>query len=339
MKNSLLIGAMFIFNSLSSASTYQPLTSTIVRNGGDPVLTHLRSLSEALSQTTRDLNGFIEDKALCRGLSNFHKEQKCRALLLEAGPQIAHLISSRKVDFVLSEKPLKVPSPHGPESVSARTALGPSGPIEVHRSIVWTASSRTLMTLIAHEYLHKVLLDGQYVTDDEKRPPFSNGRELIDTLAAALTELAAKRGHWALENGIRDIFSCTVSVDGMQITSKFSTPRRQLEGYRVITETSMGFYPTDAALSFSSGPDITWRFRFSISDNYFCRKSSRGIPATTLVQIVREQHINGKKSEAVVARQSMDRNPLCDKKEFELRHENVHLRCQYLGSENGVLQR
>jgi hypothetical protein len=318
--------SIFAFGSAFAHTTITPSSSTIVRNGGDALLAQLRQSSQALGKTAEFLLS-SKTSIHCDGPTTDGSQEKCRDLLKQTAPQLLKLIKNREVDFILTEEILRVKSEGRLQTVSARTALGPAGAIEFNRKALQTLSSSTVMFLLAHEYMHKILLDGKYLEDDEVAAPFSDGRDLIDTLARTLARIAAEQGYLAIESDIRDIFSCTVSNDGIKSTAKLSTPRRRVSNLD-ITETSFGLKSLDAAFATTDKNNVTWDLLFLITSREECADESAIFKLPKVIQISHR--------EKIVARQELEFNPLCSDKAFGISFEKIQFTCQFLGSENNT---
>lgn len=313
-------------------------SGSVIGNGGDPIFEFLEAARFSTVETIKYINNdsaelakfcksprITEDQSqFCR---NFFKAIHLQIIELNRGPH--------KVKFVLREEPLLVTGPDGqPQPVAARTRLDKSSPIEFHRDSVKTMTPVQVLFLIAHEFQHKVIFQGEFISDNEPIGPFENGRELLDALARSLAEIARQQGKIGTQFGIRDILDCRVQTSGTNFGARVSSSRlftaESLMSYKV----SFGKNPTDGAIYIPETPSSELRLKIAIEEPNNCGDLT---PARrTQIQIVRStREIDGTHKEELLQDHTENRNPFCPKEDPELKisHGDLTFTCNYYGSE------
>jgi hypothetical protein len=319
-------------------------SGTIIRNGGDPIFYFLEATRFSLVETIRlVLTEEKESKEFCN-ISTLDQPQIdfCRRYFFEvAGQMMALNQGANKTLFVLRQEPLIVEGPDGkPMPVAARTALGPLGEVEFHRDSVKLMPPSQVLFLIAHEFQHKSAYQGRNITDNEPMGPFRNGRELLDTVAGALTEVAKRKGKVGSQYGLRDSFDCRMTVNGTPFGVRASSPRMFLTPDLMSYETSLSKNPTDALLFVPESNESDLYFRVQISEAGNCSPDAKyNQGRNTHLQIVRVFKADGKgdqKPEQIVSETEMGSyNPLCidGGGTFSLGYQNVIFNCHHYGTE------
>jgi len=114
------------------------------------------------------------------------KVTSCKSLLREAVKQIPNLnLPGKEVPFVVSSEALHVNG----RDVDANTDRDSNTPIFFSAERVRMVGADELLTLVIHEFGHKVNYGGSYIADDVAVESYPTGRELLNTLGAAVMAL------------------------------------------------------------------------------------------------------------------------------------------------------
>ncbi|MGZ3786308.1 MAG: hypothetical protein ACXWR0_17710 [Bdellovibrio sp.] len=319
--------------------TYEAFASgTVVGNGGDPIFEFMRATKDSMVETIKSvLNEEAERKVFC---SSAHLNEKqidfCRDFFISIAPQILRLgQGEQQVQFVLRDEPLHVTGPDGkPMIVSARTNLGPEGPIEIHRDSVKIMPPQNVLFLITHEFEHKTVFNNHFIADNEKIGPFLSGRELLDTVASALVAVAKRKGKVGAQFGIRDIFQCTAASNDAQFGAQILSSRLFQSEDLMSYETSVGRNPLDGSIFFRENLNTVIRLKFTIFEPNNCGDITP--KRHTTVQIVRTTRLeSGQITEEVLVEKIVSQNPICsqDMGPLQIAHQNIRFECKYFGSE------
>jgi hypothetical protein len=314
-------------------------SGTVVGNGGDPIFDFMEAARNSMIETVKLLaNEPAQAASFCESETlNEAQIQFCRNFFKAVSQEILVLSQGhRKTPFVLREEPLFVEGPDGkPMMVAARTALGPAGPIELHRDSVKTLVPVQALLLIAHEFQHKVRFQGRSVTDNEHIGPFATGRELIGAVSAGIVLVARKNGKVGSQFGIRDIFDCRVLSSGeLRFGARISSTRLFKTEDLMTYETSAGKNPLDGSIYVPESAETSLILRFVITEPNNCGESHS--QRKTVVQIIRSTKVSEDSTqEAIVATEVLNVNPMCPKTnpEFEISKDRLQFACRYFGSE------
>ncbi|RYZ72142.1 MAG: hypothetical protein EOP05_11335 [Proteobacteria bacterium] len=338
-RNRLLARSIFLALISVHASPASAGSGSVIGNGGDPIFEFLQAARSSLSETVKVvLNDPNERKSFCTiSRLNSGQIELCRKYFFETANQILDLNQLKPVhsptDFVLRQDPLYVIGHDGkPMVVAAKTDLGKYGSIEFHRDSVKTLLPTQVLFLLAHEFQHKTTFEGRSVSDNESVPPFMNGRDLLDTVATALVEVAKRRGKVGTNFGIRDIFNCearTSQTFGARISSSRRFHNEDLMAY----ESSIGKNPSDGTIYLPVDSKSTLALRYMMFEPNNCGDPNPD--RVGVVQIVETKLEGGNTSEIVRASKPLVTNPICpgSSGRFEIETADVKFSCQYFGSE------
>lgn len=327
------------------ASMLAPLATfasgSVVGNGGDPIFHFLEATRFAYVQTialavkdSAEASTFCTPAQLSPAQSRF-----CREFFFAIADGATALnTGTAKTVFVLRENPLLVTGPDGkPMPVSARTPLGSAGEIEFHRDSLRMMSPSQVLFLIAHEFGHKVAFNGGFTDDNSAIGPFSSGRELIDSMADAIVDVAKRRGKIGTQYGLRDTFDCRSSVQGAVVGTRASTPRLFLSPDLMSYETSISRNPTDTVIYVPETGTTDLMFRFVISEPANCGELPSPVAARkTVLSILRlTKTENGDLEDLLTEKEIPGWNPMCDSQatSFGLGYRNVNFSCAFRGTE------
>jgi hypothetical protein len=316
----------------------RPGSGTVVGNGGDPIFEFFEaarlSMTKSLEIVRYDPN---EQNFLCQveGLSS-EQVDFCRQYLLLVLPEMLRLSKGvNKTLFVLREEPLLVKGPDGePMMVAARTELGPSGPIELHRDSVRTFIPTQALFLIAHEFLHKSAYNGTYVSDNESIGPFDNGRDFLDAVSKYLVKLAVRKGAVGTQFGIRDIFNCEVLTGSGKFGATVSSDRLYLSKDLSSYESSLGKDPTDSSIYVPETNSSKIVLRVLIAEPNNCSKPDSSRKTSLKIFRLTTQSDQSTSLE-VLSEIVLPSNPMCTNSSpnFEISWEHVRFSCKYFGSQ------
>lgn len=334
----------FIFISIFLAPLLAWPSGTVVRDGGDPLFYFLEATRYSLVETVKLLQLDPKEAAKFCQLSTLNSSQIdfCQKYFHNIATQILLLNQGMgKTLFVLREDPLIVQGPDGkPMPVAARTTLDSQGEIEFHRDSIKLMPPTMILFLMAHEFQHKSVYDNHYVTDNEAIGPFRNGRELLDTVATAIVEVAKRKGKVGSQYVLRDSFECTEDVGGTKLGIRASSPRLFLGEDMLSYETSLSRNPSDALIYVPENQDSNLVFRVKISEPANCKDDPQFLQQrSTQLQIVRAYNKNGSdapRPEQVLTESTMTAyNPMCivNGGSVTLTYQNVRFSCHYYGTE------
>jgi len=317
-------------------------SGTVVRDGGDPIFYFLEATRYTLVETVKLI--YLDDKVaveFCKSptLTTLQVDF-CQSYFKEIAAQILTLNQGAgKTLFVLRDEPLLVQGPDGkPMPVAARTGLEAQGEVEFHRDSIKLMPPATILLLMAHEFQHKSFYNGHYVSDNEIIGPFRNGRELIDTVAAAIVEVAKRKGKVGTQYVLRDTFECLEDVGGAKLGIRASSPRMFLGPEMLSYETSLSRNPSDALIYVPETAESNLVFRVKISEPANCKDDSQYLnERSTQLQIVRVYTVNSvPKPEEILSESTMTAyNPMCvtNGGSVTLTYQNVRFSCKYYGTE------
>lgn len=312
-------------------------SGTVIGNGGDPIFEFLNATRRSLLETIRYLNNdSAELSQFCNSDQLEMKKQKfCRKFFKSISQQVIELNQgSERTKFVLKDQPLLVEGPDGEMmSVTARTSLSAEGVIEFHRDSVKTLIPTQVLFLLAHEFQHKVQFQGKFISDNEVIGPFSDGRELLDTIASALVHVAIQKGHIGRHFGIQDIFDCTVEVSGASFGARISSGRRFLSEDLLKYETSIGKTSTDGFVYVPETQNSQIVMRLEISEPNNCSEDN-GERYQRLQVVRRTMGTDGTSSEQLLNSKMTNKNSMCPgvDSSFSIKALDVQFHCQYFGS-------
>jgi hypothetical protein len=325
------------------ASSFAHASGTVVKNGGDPLFHFLEATRSSFVETLNTIRSQASERDKFCSLKGLSVEQSvfCRSFLVNVVDQLIGLNTQNgKIKFVLRESPLVVTGPDGkPMSVAARTELGPQGVVEFHRDAIKLMAPTQILFLLAHEFQHKVNYHGKFVTDDEVIGSFASGRDLLDTVARAIVEVAKRRGHIGSQYELRDTFDCQ-SFDGAgRSGSIVSSPRLFLDESLSSYETSMGRTPLDGGPYVPEYGGARLIFRVKIFESGNCSEESYFTSRRrTDLHIVRTYTLDNQgnsRPEEILHSQTLEGfNPICDKerKPFSLSYGGITFTCNYYGT-------
>lgn len=312
---------------------------TVVRDGGDPIFEFMEAARFSMIETIKIVvNDPDEQKIFCQQENlNSQQIQFCRNYFLSVSMDILRLSQGdQKTLLVLRKKPLEVIGPDGqPMMVAARTKLGPSGPIELHRDSVKTLIPTQVLFLLTHEFEHKANFNGNYVGDNKAIGPFANGRDLLDAVAKSVVSVARRKGLVGTQFQIRDIFFCTGEVNGVKIAGARLVSTRIFKSEDLMSyETSSGQNPSDGSISLHETNTEMIQLKFKMSEPNNCGPDH--VARNTSMKIVRSHmDMNGDIQEIEeLAHAELSINPMCPKTRvpFSVSWQSVRFECQYYGS-------
>ena len=337
-----MIKSLFVLLCLCPCASFA--SGSVIGNGGDPLFHFLEATRYSLVETVKlILVDKVEREKFCQTPKlSVEQIQTCRTFLFTVAEQILSLNQGlNKIVFILKEDPLYVEGPGGKKMpVSARTTLGPAGDIEFHRDSIKLMAPVQILFLLAHEFNHKSEYQGRYVTDNETIAPFATGRELLDSVASAIVDVAKRKGKIGRQYGLRDSFTCLVLVNKTKFGIRTSTPRLFLTEDLMSYETSLSRNPTDPIIFVPESPTSDLVFRMVTTEPANCsdeEKYSTG--RQTELSIMRQsKSSNGNeppKEEVLVQQTWIGYNPLCEKKadDLTLTFGNTTFACRFFGTE------
>lgn len=309
-----------------------------VGNGGDVVSRFLETTRYTLKEALRRVLVVPANQpSLCESQNNLTADQKleCRDFIVKVARQIIELNSRPEpTRFLLRDEPLWVKGPDGvARQVDARTQLGSEGEIEFFYPQIRNFAPAQLLTLITHEFGHKVSYEGRFVEDNAPTRAFSSGRALLDAAGFALTTFAEDQAIVGRYFRLFDSFSCTVTGVGGSWGTQGASPRLFTErGDFDRFEAGIGIRPNDLVVWALEAPGIRLHFRAELREAHGCRiaeTDGRGVK----LAIVRENTRHH--SEEEVASQAIDGwNPVCesDPRPLKLEFGGYVFECAYAGS-------
>lgn len=335
MKNKLLI-LSFLFLILLPLPGMA--TGTVIRNGGDPIFEFLMATRSSFVESLRHYLLNPEDRKNFCGANALTEPQQvfCRKFMESVAEQVLLMNqdTSKKTPFVLRKEFLEVVGPDGKNMiVAARTEVGPSGAIEFHRDSVKSMTPVQLLFLLMHEFGHKVSFEGRYVTDDAPLGPFMTGRELLDSVASALTQLARRYGKIGTQFGIRDIFECQAFVGSASFLARVSSSRLFLSEDLRSYEISLGKNPLDQTVSVIESLDSALVLRLQVREPNNCESAHSG--RSTKLEILRRSKTPNGEQQSILVEKNYDLSPTCPHSDVPLIVETAQVRfeCRYWGAE------
>lgn len=325
---------------------------SVIGNGGDPLYHFLEATRYALLSTIRGVLNKPEESAKFCVKPQLPVEQieTCREFFFATANQVLSLNEGfAKIPYVISEKPLIAVGPDGkPREFPARTGLGPKGAIEFHRDSIKAAAPATILFLLSHETTHKVSYLGHYVTDNERVGAFATGRELLDTVADALVEVAKNLGLIAMSYELRDKFQCYAKPIGspLKLRASFSTPRFFFDKNLMSYETVISRNPTaaDSNLAYDESPNTILVYRSVTFDSANCSDDKSGPKdrwtRLELIRIHKAQNPGeADQNELIQVTELPGFNPICEKNPptLKITTELVEFGCTYSGSEGTAI--
>ncbi len=312
-------------------------SGTSIGNGGDPIFYFLESTRYSMRQTIEYLkNDHYNSNDICayvEGLTALQRSD-CEKFALQALSQIAELNSPQApIAFVLRENSLIVEGPDGlPMPVAARTSLGKEGVIEFHRSSIEFLSPAIMLSLMIHEFGHKIQFNGAYIQDNLAVMNFPRGRNLLDAFGKAISYWAANKGYIGSNFTLRDLFDCEINSSAGKFRVRVSSPRR-FKGHNYERyEITMGEVPSDPRIEVPelSGDALLLRLRIAESQSCLAANSER----KSYLEVIR-LIANSSNIELVAKKEFLGFNPICDQSKHSLSIEAGGFRfsCLYVGSE------
>ena len=331
----------FLFPLLTWAS------GTVVRDGGDPLFYFLESTRDSLVDTLKLIKLDNNESAHFCTIGKLNAAQKkfCRQFFFAIVDQMLQLNQGeQKTLFVLRDKPLYVTGPDGkPMPVAAMTQLGPQGEVEFHRDSIKVMPPAQILFLMAHEFQHKSNYKNHYTTDNEVIGPFRNGRELIDTVAASVVEVAKRKGIIGTDYGLRDLFDCQIQVGGYTFKDLVNTTRMFKSTDMMSYETGIGLNPNDGCPKISENTNSTLYFKVNIEELGNCNDEPKyASTRSTRVQIIRsfaKDNSGNQPPDQIVNEDAIASfNPLCivDGGTMTLSYQNVQFSCHYYGTQGSA---
>lgn len=319
-------------------------SGTVVRDGGDPILYFLEASRYSLVETIKLIQyDPLEIDLFCKSAkADLPQIEFCRSYFKQIAAQILTLNQGAlKTLFVLRKDTLEVEGPDGKMMpVAARTARDATGEIEFHRESIKLMAPANILHLMAHEFQHKSLYDGHYTSDNEVIGPFRNGRELIDTVANAIVEVAKRRGKVGTQFLLRDSFECIAKVGDAKLGIGASSPRLFLNSDLTKYETSISRNPSDLLVYVPESLDSDLMFRVVISEPANCSPQAEyaSLRKTQLqiVRVFKRNNVNTQKREEVMSESTMTGyNPMCIEGGglISLSYQNVRFDCRHYGTE------
>ena len=312
-------------------------SGSVIGNGGDPLFYFLEATRSSLIETAKQIldkegSSFCEKPELTQSQS-----EQCRKFFFTIAEELLRLNQGpNKTVFVLREQTLLVEGPDKkPMPVAARTQLGNKGEIEFHRDSIHLMSPSQILFLMAHEFGHKALFDGRYVTDNEPAGVFASGRELIDTMAAAVVESAKRFNKVGSQYGLRDNFECRVLVGETKFGVRTSSPRSFMNQALMSYETSLSRLPTDSVVFVPETDETDLVFRAVINEPANCDEKWHEGRKTELSILRQFRTAERREDEVVVAKTLLGFNPICEKTRsaVELSYGRATFSCKYFGTQ------
>lgn len=318
-------------------------------SGGDPLYHFLEATRTSLVSTTKIFyNSVDEQKTFCvlPGL-DAGQVDFCRMFFQKISRQILQLNQgSAKTTFVIRDEPLMVEGSHGEAiRVPARTLRGSAGDVEFDRELAHVMGPQNILMLIAHEFGHKSEFEGRYIDDNEMIPHFVNGRELLDTMAAAVLDLAKRHGLIGEHYGLYDHFQCLVSQNaGQPVGMMTSNARTFYDKALTKYEAGFGYKPTSPGpYVFESSTNSSIQFKIKIFDPHHCDEDpAMASQRRTELQLLRDffpttEHPEPRQ-ELIETLELPAYNPLCERerKELKMMYGAVKFSCKYYGTEGNT---
>jgi hypothetical protein len=286
-----------LFGMALGAQAFDPGRPTGVGTG-DSVDTYLGSVRYSLIRATARLmqTSAFEFKCecasnnpdyLCGYLAALTQPQRdyCRRFVRETVSQVYTLNTQRPITpFELTSEPIYMTGPdHVLRPVRAKTEYGPSGKITFQYDAVKNLLPSAALTLLAHEFSHKVEFGGvnYFVDDNSPIGPFTEpegGRHLMDAVGAGMAAYAEERGMVGQSLNVQDVFSCEIKDEAtMDMESQGSSVRLFWDLEQKNYETGIGNLPRDLYCShWEDGKVSRLVFQIKIHESDGCAEN---IPA------------------------------------------------------------
>jgi hypothetical protein len=318
-----------------------------IGNGGDIFSHYVESSRFAMKESIRRLTQNKDDlNQLCESQQNLNPEQKeeCRSFITQTMRQILALNERTPIPLILlRDEPLFVEGTDGKtREVDARTQLGSAGDIELNYGRVKLYSPFQMLTIITHEFGHKVFFNGKVIEDNQVTPTFATGRMLLDNAGMAIATYAQKKGIIGSYFKLLDHFSCQIhSVPGANPMGASGFSSRTFSSQQVFGryETGIGILPGNLDVYLIDSVTSEIHFRALIHEEASCSQepTSRRWTKLSLVRTYSAVGDQTNKPEEILTEKTIDLwNPICDEKAsrfpMELSYGNFKFECFYNGS-------
>ncbi len=181
------------------------VAATFVGNGGS-VSDHALNVTLAeIAQTAQGLDDSegqlctcpdaFQNNPLCKTILSMNKAERkfCKETLLKNKRQLVSLATKDIQDRFRWAENVKLKKHKGAKKVDA-VANVDEDMIVIDKTNFDSLTRSERIALIVHELFHLIPIEERYLSDDEEVPPFASGRELLDTLGAALAVEANTSG-------------------------------------------------------------------------------------------------------------------------------------------------
>jgi hypothetical protein len=332
---------------LTVSVTTSALAGTGIGNGGDIFSHYVESSRFALKESIRRLMANPHDSTeLCESETELDGQQRtdCRFFILQTMRQMIEMNLNQPMPaFLLRDEPLLVEGADGRmREVDARTQLGPLGDIELNYLRVKFYSPFQMLTLVTHEFGHKVLFEGRSVEDNQPTLSFATGRMLLDSVGRAMATYAQQRGVIGSYFKLLDHFSCQVraSAGSTPMGSSGFTGRNfaNLQDFGRY-ETGIGIFPGNLDVFLIEPGFSEIHFKATIHEENSCSTTEASSRWTrlSLVRTYPSQMGRPTPPDEVLAEQTIDQwNPLCGdisvRKPMQLGYGGYLFECVYNGS-------
>lgn len=338
----MLINKMILLIMFISVSAHAGGTG--VGNGGDIVTQFIEGTRFALSESIKRIQNSERDReGFCTGINSLDSAQKdeCKKFFFSTMNEMLKLSNGRTV-FLLRDEPLLVEDYDGQmREVPARTQIGPDGPVEFNFNHVRYYSPYQMISLMTHEFGHKVMFDNGHIDDNHSFGSFERGRFLLDSVGRALADYAVNRGLIGSYFKLYDHFECEVrvSADTPAFMSSGFSPRlfqqaNVYEGY----ESGIGVRPNDFEVSVIESNEYMIQLRVQIHEQTGC-SSTDDSSRWTKVELVRAKRWSplseSSQNEVLYTELREKWNPICLKtpESMDVQHGSLGFHCIYSGSQ------
>jgi hypothetical protein len=313
-----------------------------IGNGGDTVQHFLEGTRYSLAQTLERIYGEKNNREICNAVEGLTTEQKaeCSKFILETGQQI--IILNRRqppTELLLVAEPLFVQNPNGSQrQVEAITNLGAEGNIKFHYASVKNFSPEKMFRLVAHEFGHKVSFENRFVDDNSATREFSSGRQLIDSVAAALAKYAINLGIISGQFVLQDEFECKISKAGAppEIHGALA-PRRFIAGDFDQYDVRIGEHGNGRIATPESSSFIYLDLKLVVHERFGCKSKPEKGQRFVKLSVVRTHTKNGNSEppppELLAEELYEDYNPICEEKPkpMAIKYGQHLFECNYSG--------